>query len=107
MTSKTAIVINLDYDHSPQDMCEALWDEICKILRANGFVYSGRLFMHDKAPEYALPLARALVESLEIHLDFHDRRFHRYIKDFYGFGFKNITNLMTPCPRDIQVSYSA
>ena len=107
MSTRTAIVINLDYDRSPQDLCEALWEDICNTLQANGFVYSGRLFMHDKSPEYALPLARTLVESLESHLDFHERRFHRYIKDFFGFGFKNITNLMTPCARDIEVRYSA
>ena len=107
MSTRTAIVINLDYEHSPQDLCEALWDEICAVLQAHGFVYSGRLFLLDKPPEYALPIARALVESLEHHLEFHERKFHRYIKEFYGFGFNNITNLMTPCARDIEVRYSA
>jgi hypothetical protein len=107
MSSRTAIVINLDYEHSPQDLCESMWDEICQVLKANGFVYSGRLFLHEKPPEYALPLARTLVESLEIHLEFHDRRFHRYIKEFFGFDYQNIVNLLTPCPRDIEVSFSS
>jgi hypothetical protein len=107
MSTRTAIVINLDYEHAPQDLCESLWENICQVMQANGFIYSGRLFLHDKSPEIALPLARGLVESLEIHLEFHERRFHRYIKDFYGFGYKNITNLMTPCARDIEVRYSA
>ncbi len=107
MPTKTGIVINLDYEHSPQDLCESLWGQICLVLQANGFTYSGRLFLHEREPEYALPLARSLVESLEIHLEFHERRFHRYLKEFYGFGYKNISNLLMPCPRDIEVSYNA
>lgn len=106
MPTKTGVVINLDYEHSPHDQCEALWDKICRILQANGFVYSGRLFLHQNAPEYALPLARSLVESLERHLEFHDRKFHRHIKEFYGFGHNGITSLLTPCVHDIEVSYS-
>lgn len=107
MPNKTGIAINLDYERAPQDLCEALWEDICQVLQANGFLYSGRLFLHEREPEYALPLARSLVESLEIHLEFHERRFHRFIKEFYGFGYQNITNLLTPCPADIEVSYSA
>lgn len=107
MHTKTGVVINLDYEHSPQGLCETLWAKICRALQENGFLYSGRLFLYEGAPEYALPLARALVESLEHDLDFHDRKFHRYIKEFYGFGYKNITSLLTPCARDIEVSYSA
>ena len=107
MSTKTGVVINLDYERYPQALCESLWEKICHILQTNGFVYSGRLFLHDRAPEFALPLARSLVESLEIHLEFHDRRFHRYIKEFYGFGYENIINLLTPCPRDIEVRFSS
>ena len=104
---KTGVVINIDYEHSPHDQCESLLDKICRVLQANGFTYSGRLFLHDREPEFALPLARALVESLEKHLEFPDRKFHRLIKEFYGFGYDNITSLLTPCSRDIEVSYSA
>ena len=107
MKTRTGIVINLDYEHTPFALCEELWDKICNALQSNGFVLSGRLFLHDLPPERALPLARALVESLEQQVDFHERQFHRYIKEFYGFGYHNITNLMTPCPRDIEVRYSA
>lgn len=106
MSTKTGVVINLDYEHSPQDLCAVLWEKICSTLQANGFLYSGRLFLHERAPEYALPLARSLVEALEKHLEFHDRKFHRTIKEFYGFGYQNITGLLTPCARDIEVSYS-
>ena len=105
-TLKTGVVINLNYEHSPHGQCELLLDKVCQILQVNGFVYSGRLFLHDREPEFALPLARSLVESLEQHLDFHDRKFHRYIKEFYGFGYHNIFNLLTSCPRDIEVSYN-
>ena len=106
MSTKTGVVINLDYEHSPQDICEVLWEKICQTLQANSFLYSGRMFLHEREPEYALPLARALVESLEKHLEFHDRKFHRYIKEFYGFGYEKIISLLTPCARDIEVSYS-
>ena len=107
MSNKTAVVINLDYEHTSQELCDALWEAICQILQANGFLYSARLFLHEREPEYALPLARSLMESLELHLDFHERRFHRHIKEFYGFGYHNISNLLTPCPHAIEVSFNA
>ena len=107
MKTRTGIVINLDYENTPYAVCEQLWRDICDALQANGFVLSGRLFLHEQTPERSLPLARALVESLEIHLDFHERKFHHYIKEFYGFGYHNVINLMTPCPRDIEVRFSA
>lgn len=103
----TAVIINLDYTHHSQAICEALWQEIRDTLQANGFRLSGRLFTHSLPPERALPLARGLIESMEAHLDFHERRFHRFIKEFYGFPCDNMVDLLTPCPRDIEVSYSA
>ena len=104
---KTAIVINLDYQPASHDLCEAIWEEIRETLLANGFLLSGRMFTHSQAPEYALPLARTLIESMEAHLDYHERRYHRYIKEFYGFRCEQITDLLTPCARDIKVNFGA
>lgn len=102
MSSKTAIIINIDHEHTPPELCEALWGAICQVLQANGFLYSARLFLHEREPEYALPFAHALVESLELHLDYPERRFHRHIKEFYGFGYNNISNLLTTRAPDIE-----
>lgn len=103
----TALIINLDYARHSQAVCEALWQEIRDTLQNNGFCLNGRLFTHSLPPEQALPLARELMESFEAHLDFHERRFHRFIKEFYGFPAGNMIDLLTPCARDIEVSYSA
>ena len=102
----TAVIINLDYDHYSRDTCEALWQEIRETLETNGFRVSGRTVIHSLPPQQALPLARELMESFEAHLDFHERRFHRFIKEFYGFPTDHLVNLLTPCPREIEVSYT-
>lgn len=99
----TGIVINLDYEHHPQAACEKLWTEIRSRMLANGFRLSGRLFTHFGPPEAILPLARMLMETMEPDLEFHERNFHQYIKDFYGFRMEQVTDLLTPCARDIEV----
>jgi len=101
----TAVIINLDYARYPAAVCEALWQEICDTLLSNGFRLNGRLFLHSLPPEQALPLVRELMESFEAHLDFHERRFHRFIKEFYGVPAEHLIDLLTSCPREIEVSY--
>lgn len=103
----TAVIINLDYNHYSRDVCQALWQEIREKLGLNGFRLRGRFFTHLLPPEQALPLARELMESMEAHLDFHERRFHRFIKEFYGFPCDHLIDLLTSCPHDIEVSYIA
>ena len=101
----TGIIINLDYEHQPSNLCNMLWDEIQAGMLAKGFKFDGRIFTIDLDQETARHLAQSAIESIEDHLDYHERRMHKYIKDFYGFSYSNITNMLTPPPEQIEVTY--
>lgn len=101
---ETAILINLDYQHAPYDECRQIWEKIRHNMVAAGFKFNGRLFTIDLPQEReAFMRARKAVESIEEHLDFEDRHLHRYLKDFYGFRYENLRDMLPPCPADIEV----
>ena len=101
---QVAILITLEYEHAPYEENHFIWTEIHGIMLKAGFGYANRLFVInvDKADQ-AYKLARSTIESMENHLPFCERRLHRYIKDFYGFEFKDAVNLLLPCADDIEV----
>ena len=99
-----AILINLDYDYAPYEACKFLWSEIHEKMLNAGFKYDGRLFTINHLDERkAFALARSTIESIEEHLEFEERRLHKFLKSFYGFKYAEAINLLTPCPKDITV----
>lgn len=99
-----AIVINLDYENNPADVCQEIWDVIKINMLEAGFRLDNRLFTMNRDSEEALALARSVMEGIEAHLDFDKKRVFRYIKDFYGYDMANTTNLLVPGSGEIEVS---
>jgi hypothetical protein len=98
-----AIVINLDHDLHPDDVCRFLWNEIAERMLDVGFRIDGRSFVMNAPPEEACRLARETIESIESHLEFHRKHIYKYIKEFYGFPTDARTNLLVPPLGDIEV----
>jgi hypothetical protein len=101
---KTAILISLDYEHFPYEACKAVWAQILDKMQKAGFTYNGRLFTIDLAgDDQAYLRARATIDSIEAHLPEEERHLHEYLRDFYGFKYEDLRNLLTPCARFIEV----
>jgi hypothetical protein len=101
---ETAILINLDYEHFPYEDCKLVWSQILEKMRAAGFEYNGRLFTIDlDRDDEAYLRARSAIESIEGHLPEQERTLHEYLKDFYGFRYADLRNMLTPCVKFIEV----
>ncbi|GMR07725.1 MAG: hypothetical protein BMS9Abin26_0729 [Gammaproteobacteria bacterium] len=98
-----AIVINLDYISHSEDACQILWSEIRERMIATGFRCENRIFTIEAAEETAYKLARDVIESIEEHKEYQDKRIHRYLKDFYGYDMACTTNLLVAPADDILV----
>lgn len=91
-----AIVINLDYASHHEDSCREIWQEIRNRMQEAGFRCDGRIFTIDTNEDEACSLARNVIDEIEAHLDFHEKRVFYYLKDFYGFDMACTTNLLLP-----------
>ena len=91
-----AIVINLDRENNPEQVCNELWSTIKECMLSVGFFYVKNTFTINLPAQEACELARETIENIESHLEYYNRRLHRYIKDFYGFDIAATTNLLTP-----------
>jgi hypothetical protein len=99
-----AIVINLDYENNPEEVCQEIWDVIKQRMLGAGFRLDNRVFMIHREQKEACDLARAVIEGMESHLDFDKKHVFRYLKDFYGYDMEHTTNLLVPSSDDIEVS---
>lgn len=101
---ETAVLITLDYERFPYEACQAVWGQILKKMQGAGFEYNGRLFTIDlDHDDEAYLRARSAFDSIEAHLPDEDRRLHEYLKDFYGFKYVDLRNMLTPCSKFIEV----
>ena len=92
-----AVVINLDYSSHPEEACREIWGEIRARMIEAGFRCDGRTFTIDADSEnQAYSVARNVIEEMESHKDFHEKRVFLYLKDFYGFDMSCTTNLLVP-----------
>lgn len=91
-----AVVINLDYACQPEESCKALWGEIRQHMIEAGFSCDGRIFTICKDEEEACQLARDVIDNIEQHMGYHDKRVYLYIREFYGFSMACTTNLLLP-----------
>lgn len=99
-----AIVINLDYENNPADVCQEIWDVIKLNMLEAGFRLDSRVFVINRSRDEASNLARSVIEDIEGHLDFDKKRVFRYLKDFYGYDMAHTTNLLVPGSNEIEVS---
>ncbi len=96
-----AVIINLDYASHPEEICKELWQEIRQHMMAAGFRCDGRVFTISKNENEACQLARDVIENIEQHMDYHEKRIFLYIKEFYGFDMASTTNLLLPADDSI------
>ena len=66
-----------------------------------GFHCDGRTFTICRNEDEASQLARDVIENIEQHKDYYDKRIFLYIKDFYGFDMACTTNLLLPADDSI------
>ncbi len=102
-----AIVINLDYDSFPPDVCSELWSAIKQSMLGAGFNCDGRRFIIHQDQDEACRLARQVIDDLEAHLEFHRKHIYSFMKDFYGYDPQTTVNLLLPDPVTIQVQEEA
>ena len=97
-----AVVINLDYASHSEESCKALWKKIRQRMMEAGFHCDGRIFTicRDNEDE-ASQLARDVIENIEPHKDYYEKRIFLYIKEFYGFDMACTTNLLLPADNGI------
>ena len=98
-----AIVINLDRENNPEDVCDELWKFIKESMLCAGFLYIRDTFTTNLPEQEACELARHTIESIESHLEYYNRHLHRFLKDFYGFDIAATTNLLTPATEKINL----
>ena len=98
-----AIVINLDYENHPSEICSELWNVIKYGMLQAGFKCDGRTFTANVTEKEACERAKKVIDDLEEHLEYHSKHLSRFLKDFYGYDKAATTNLLVPCPDEIQV----
>ncbi len=98
------IVINLDYEEHPQEICRFLWYEIKERMLSAGFRMDGRTFVINLGEQEACELARKTIDSIEDHLEYHHKHLPKYIREFYGFPIESRTNLLVPPASAIEVT---
>jgi len=98
-----AIVINLDYANNSEVNCKAIWKEIRTKMVQYGFICDGRIFTIDTVKNEAYERAREAIDSIEAHMDYHDKRIFQYVKEFYGFNMATTTNLLLPPDDGIRI----
>lgn len=94
-----AIVINLDYENHPPEICSELWNVIKLGMLQAGFASDGRRFTINLPEHQACTLARQVIDDLEDHLEYHRKHLYRFMKDFYAYDTQATTNLLVPAAR--------
>lgn len=98
-----AIVINLDYESHPPELCSELWNVIKLGMLQAGFVCDGRRFISALPERMACSRARRVIDDIEDHLEFHRKHLYRFMRDFYGYDTAATTNLLVPGFEQIEV----
>lgn len=98
-----AIVINLDYENHPPEICSELWNVIKLGMLSSGFQCDGRRFTISMAESVACERARQVIDDIEDHLEYHRKHLYRFMKDFYGYDTEATRNLLVPRAETIKV----
>lgn len=103
-----AIVINLDYENHPKEICSELWNVIKLGMLQAGFKCDGRRFIINLPEHQACHKARNVIDEIEDHLEYHRKHLYRFMKDFYAYDTEAATNLLVPADRhqmDLKVGF--
>lgn len=98
-----AIVINLDYENQPSELCSELWNVIKLGMLQAGFCCDGRRFITNLTERQACDRARQVIDDIEGHLEYHRKHLYRFMRDFYGYDTAATTNLLVPGNEEIDV----
>ncbi|MBI1422514.1 MAG: hypothetical protein GC149_03535 [Gammaproteobacteria bacterium] len=98
-----AIVINLDYENHPPELCAELWNVIKLGMLQAGFTCDGRRFISNLTERQACARARRVIDDIEDHLEYHRKHLYRFMRDFYGFDTAATTNLLVPGLDEMEV----
>ena len=99
-----AVVINLDYQNNPEMICQEIWNEIKQRMLEAGFRLDNRVFIINRAEKEACNLARSVIEDIESHLEFDQKKLFNYLKDFYAYDMEHTKNLLVPSNDEILIS---
>ncbi len=99
-----AVVINLDYENNPEAVCQEIWDAIKQRMLEAGFRLDNRVFITNRDEKDACTLARSVIEDMESHLEFDQKKLFLYLKDFYAYDMEHTKNLLVPSNDEILVS---
>lgn len=89
-----AIVINLDYENHPPELCSELWNVIKFGMLKAGFTTDGRRFITNLTERQACDKACRVIDDIEDHLEYHRKHLYRFMRDFYGYDTAATTNLL-------------
>lgn len=103
------IVINMDYEFNPEEVCSHLWNKINDAMIEAGFRPQGRSFFINLPEEEANSLARNVMDEVDRdevdqNAEFEKPDIYAYLKCFYSFKMEHITNLMLPDSAQIKVT---
>lgn len=98
-----AIVINLDYENHPPEICSELWNVIKLGMLQAGFNCEGRRFIINQPEHQACDLARQVIDDIEAHLEYHRKHLYRFMRDFYGYDTAATKNLLVPGIDNVEV----
>ena len=98
------IVINLDYEFNPEDVCSHLWNKINEAMITAGFRPQGRSFFINLSEDEANALARKVMDEVDQKHDFEKDNIYSYLKCFYSFQMEHISNLLLPDSAKIKVT---
>ena len=91
-----AVVINLDYENHPPEICSELWNVIKLGMLQAGFTCDGRRFTLNRPEHQVCSLARQVIDNIEDHLEYHRKHLYRFMKDFYAYDTEATVNLLVP-----------
>ncbi|HEY9101573.1 hypothetical protein [Chitinimonas sp.] len=91
-SSRTAVVINLDYLTLPYDMCRMLWVLVERAMLEAGFVLDGRNFVSQNDPS-AVQRARGVMKSLEPTFESLGYSQFEAVREFYCFDLASRVDL--------------
>jgi len=98
------IVINMDYEFNPEEVCSHLWNKINHAMIDAGFRPQGRSFFINLPEDEANALARKIMDEVDRKHDFEKDNIYAYLKCFYSFQMEHITNLLLPDSEKIKVT---
>ena len=81
-----AIVINLDYENHPPEICSELWNVIKFGMLQAGFKCDGRRFIINLPEHSACSRARQVIDDIEDHLEYHRKHLYRFPYPCYPGG---------------------